>query len=199
MEQAEEVVKYQELEEGEFPLLAQFAQPYQPPKESAILRIRTIDYLGEKHPLEYKVVLQVSPSKLGLTPTQLHKFLILAGPRYDPIRKELKISSERYQNRTMNLKWASNTLDRLIAEAKDPKETFADVPLTFPHSKPKPSYPFPSEWRMSKGEAEELKESWKAIEEEQLVETTEMEGEGEVKVEEQQLPSSDGPSSPQAS
>lgn len=99
-------------------LTVEFAQTYTPPKESAILRLRTIDYPAEDHPLQHKVVLQVSPSKLGLTPTQLHKFLLLAGPRYDPAREELKISSERYQNRTLNLKWASDALDRLIAEAK---------------------------------------------------------------------------------
>ncbi|KAI9225939.1 MAG: mitochondrial ribosomal subunit protein-domain-containing protein [Piptocephalis tieghemiana] len=162
MDQVDEILRYEELEVKELPILRQFAQTYTPPKESAILRLRTIDYPAEDHPLQHKVVLQVSPSKLGLTPTQLHKFLLLAGPRYDPAREELKISSERYQNRTLNLKWASDALDRLIAEAKNPKETFADVPLTFPHYKPKRTFPFPEAWRMSTEEAMKLKEAWRA-------------------------------------
>lgn len=96
----------------------------------------------------------------------IHKFKVLAGVRWSPdaptnsgIDSEesggahgyFKISCEDFPKPAMNLKWASDTLDRLLAAAnvrstcsgnscithllyvQDTRETFADIPLDTRH------------------------------------------------------------------
>lgn len=58
-----------------------------------------------------------SESRLA-TPAALHKFKLLAGPRYDPDTDTIKISSDSFPSVEMNIKWASDALDRLIAAAE---------------------------------------------------------------------------------
>ncbi|KAG0369744.1 37S ribosomal protein S24, mitochondrial, partial [Gamsiella multidivaricata] len=85
---------------------------------------------------------------LPLTNPELHKFLLLVGSRYDPMKKVVKMSCEKFQDRSQNFKWLSDTLDRLINEAKNDPEAVADVPLDLRHAAKnmKPKVRFPKEW-----------------------------------------------------
>lgn len=147
-----------------FSLLA-FAKPFEAPTSDQILKVKSHTYVGEGHPVEKKVVLNVKVSDLKLSATEKHKFLLLSGPRYNVNTEELVMSSERFPHRKQNKKYLLDVLNKLIAEAKvistggsphprhsidflfskqDSKDTFADIPLDLP--KPKQRLEFPKEW-----------------------------------------------------
>jgi hypothetical protein len=95
------------------------------------------------------VVLTVDTKSLPLTNPELHKFLLLVGPRYDPVQEQIKMSCEKFQDRSQNFKWLSDTLDRLINEAKKDPESVSDVPLDLRHAAKavsKPKVRFPKAW-----------------------------------------------------
>lgn len=89
-------------------------------------------YQGENHPAALKRVIVASVDQLPLKDDKaLHKFILLAGPRWTPnpptdagvpwheewTSGYIKISCEDFPKPSMNLKWASDTLDKLIEEA----------------------------------------------------------------------------------
>ena len=89
-------------------------------------------YQGESHPAIFKRVIVVPVDQLPLNGEQaIHKIKLLAGPRWTPNpptdsgvgRNEewkngfIKISCESFPKATMNLKWVSDTLDKLVDEA----------------------------------------------------------------------------------
>ncbi|CEG75518.1 hypothetical protein RMATCC62417_10546 [Rhizopus microsporus] len=145
-----EVRQYLRKTEFELPKLSVFAKPFEPPTSDQILKFKTHTYLGEGHPVERKVVLSVKVADLKLNDTERHKFLLLSGPRYHVDTDELIMSSERFPKRQQNKKFLLDTLHKLINEAKDTKDTFADVPLNLP--KPKTRLEFPKEWLKPKKE-----------------------------------------------
>ncbi|KAG0227004.1 37S ribosomal protein S24, mitochondrial [Actinomortierella wolfii] len=150
LEAIREVRKYLRLIKYELPKLKAYAKPFQPPTKSQILKFRTMTYIGEpNHPASAKVVMTVKTGDLPLTDPEMHKFLLLAGPRYNPHTQEIKMSCERFQERSQNLKWLSDTLDKLIDEAKKDPEQMADLPLDLRHAEKsyKPKIKFPKEWR----------------------------------------------------
>ena len=116
-----------------------FRKPFKPPTSKKPLIIRSIDYVGEKHPAIAKQVIVVPVAHLPLHgPKAIHKFKLLAGVRWSekPPRDSgvgidepggehgyVKISTEMFSEAAMNLKWASDTLDRLIKEANDVRAT----------------------------------------------------------------------------
>ncbi|KAF9117104.1 37S ribosomal protein S24, mitochondrial [Mortierella sp. AM989] len=144
-----EIRKYLRITKYELPKLKAFIRPFQPPTKTQILRFRTSTYIGEpNHPAAPKVVLTVNTKSLPLTNVELHKFLLLVGPRYDPTKEEIKMSCEKFQDRSQNFKWLSDTLDKLINEAKKEPESVSDVPLDLRHAAKniKPRVQFPKEW-----------------------------------------------------
>ncbi|KAF9168251.1 37S ribosomal protein S24, mitochondrial [Actinomortierella ambigua] len=150
LEAIREVRKYLRLIKYELPKLKAYSKPFQPPTKSQILNFRTMTYIGEaNHPAAAKVVMTVKAGDLPLTDPELHKFLLLAGPRYNPHTKEIKMSCEKFQERSQNFKWLSDTLDKLVDEAKKNPEQMADLPLDLRHAEKsfKPRVKFPKEWR----------------------------------------------------
>ncbi|KAI1306549.1 37S ribosomal protein S24, mitochondrial [Mortierella claussenii] len=149
LEEQREIRKYLRITKYELPKLKEFVKPFQPPSKTQILRFRTSTYIGEpNHPAAPKVVLTIDLKSLPLTNPELHKFLLLVGPRYDPVKKEIKMSCEKFQDRSQNFKWLSDTLDKLINEAKKDPEAVSDVPLDLRHAAKsmKPKVRFPKEW-----------------------------------------------------
>lgn len=114
--------------------------------------------MGEFHPAEKKVVVQFAPDDLKLTAVQTEKLKKLAGPRYNPETEIIKMSSDSFEHQAQNKRYLSNLVDDLIAAAKDPKDTFADIPLDTRHHKVQPKPRFPTEWRMSPERRQELDE-----------------------------------------
>lgn len=94
-------------------------------------------YGGIKHPVQRKAALVAPVTRLPLAnKAAIHKFKLLAGvrwslqpPRDSGVGKDetkllsegghgyFKISHEAFPELSMNLKWCSDTLDRLIVEA----------------------------------------------------------------------------------
>ncbi|GMG39455.1 unnamed protein product [Ambrosiozyma monospora] len=141
----------------ELPSLAKFRQPYIPPKASEKpVTYRYTVYLGESHPAEKKVVLQLRVANLKLSEAEEHKFKLLAGSRYNYLNDEFKMSSDKFLEPAQNTTYLSDVLDDLIKEAKTNPEEFADVPLDKRHiiargakrqNKNKRNYKFPEEWK----------------------------------------------------
>lgn len=96
--------------------------------------MRSISYGGEEHPADQKRTIVVPVARLPLKDdAAIHKFKLLAGtrwsveaPRDSGIHSDneggyehgyFKISCEDFPKAAMNLKWASDTLDRLLTAA----------------------------------------------------------------------------------
>ena len=126
--------------------LVELARPFEPPTAATPFRFRYTSYLGESHPATNKVVVEFSPSDFGLTDTQRSKLIKLSGPRYNPSSDLIKLSTEQFDTQTQNKRFLGETIQSLMAEAKDAKDTFEDMPFDFRHHKPKVRYEFPKEW-----------------------------------------------------
>ena len=164
LEQHRELREMVRLAAWEMPLLSQYSTPFEPPREEQILKWRYTTYLGETHPAARKVVVEFQPEKIpDLTPEQLSKFLKIAGPRYNPSTKMIKMSNESFETQAQNKRYLAETINKLIAECKDPNaDSFADVPLDTRHHRPKPVYKFPEAWAMTPERKAELDAKRKA-------------------------------------
>ncbi|KAH6899986.1 mitochondrial ribosomal subunit protein-domain-containing protein [Thelonectria olida] len=158
LDQVREMRHYARLAVWEMPLLSKLAKPFTPPVEGEVLRWRYTSYMGESHPAEKKVVVQFAPRDLKLTPVQTEKLKKLAGPRYNPETKLIKMSSESFEHQAQNKRYLSNLVDDLIAAAKDPKDTFDDIPLDLRHHPIQKKPRFPKEWRLTPERANQLAE-----------------------------------------
>ncbi|KAI0348372.1 hypothetical protein BDW22DRAFT_1310029, partial [Trametopsis cervina] len=165
---------YMRLIEHEVPQLVAYRKPFVPPAPSHALVVRSISYGGEEHPALRKRAVVVPVSRLPLkSDAARHKFKLLAGVRWTPDPPKdsgvgvdeksgqhgfVKISCEDFPLPAQNLKWISDTLDRLIAESNTGKDKFADLPLDTRHLESKGRKPkghgksrpslkdFPKEW-----------------------------------------------------
>ncbi|KAJ3010808.1 hypothetical protein NUW54_g2368 [Trametes sanguinea] len=149
LQQQRSVLYYLRLIEHEMPKLVAYRKPFVPPDASQPLVVRSISYGGESHPAMAKRTIVVPVARLPLKNEQaIHKFKLLAGVRWTPdlptnsgIGPEegggehgyFKISVEDFPKAAMNLKWASDTIDRLLAAANDLTETFSDIPVDTRH------------------------------------------------------------------
>ncbi|KAL2202893.1 hypothetical protein CC79DRAFT_1184660 [Sarocladium strictum] len=160
LEEVKEMRHYARLAVWEMPLLAKLAKPFEPPTEKQVLRWRYTDYMGDNHPSERKVVVQFAPDDLGLTPVQTSKLKKLAGARYNPDTEIIKMSSESFQHAAQNKAYLSNLVDDLVTAAKDPKDTFEDIPLDTRHHSKKAKPKFPVHWLMTEDRKRALEGAW---------------------------------------
>jgi small subunit ribosomal protein S35 len=109
-----------------------YRKPYIPPSRATPVIVRTTEYIGEEHPIENKRVIVVPVDDLPLRDDDaIHKLKLLAGQRWSirPPRDAgvspaqgwgngfIKIACDRFPKPAMNLKWACDTLDKLLEEA----------------------------------------------------------------------------------
>ncbi|QPC77378.1 hypothetical protein HYE68_008130 [Fusarium pseudograminearum] len=158
LDEVREMRKYARLAVWELPLLSKYAKPFEPPTDQQVLRWRYTSYMGESHPAEKKVVVQFAPDDLKLTPVQTDKLKKLAGSRYNPETEIIKMSSDSFEHQAQNKRYLSNLIDDLVTAAKDPKDTFEDIPLDTRHHVVKPKPQFPKEWRMTPERRQQLDE-----------------------------------------
>ena len=119
--------------------LVAFRKTFVPPTIETPVIVRSIDYAGEEHPATAKRVVVVPVDQLPLRDEDaVHKLKLLAGPRWTPNPPAdagvsglglwgdgyIKISCEDFPKPAQNLKWASDTLDRLVAEANVSSDRF---------------------------------------------------------------------------
>ncbi|KOS16058.1 hypothetical protein Malapachy_3517 [Malassezia pachydermatis] len=160
LQKQREMLAYYRLMANEFPKLKDLHEPFQPPAASSFLTFKFTHYQGEEHPDASKVVLTLPvrdlfQSKALTSMAAKHKFLLLAGPRWQPPTASLverwnaakqsgdktwealasesdlgtvKIASKTYPNESQNMKWCSDVLDKMVSEA-NAEPSFADVPL----------------------------------------------------------------------
>ncbi|KJA26060.1 hypothetical protein HYPSUDRAFT_133444 [Hypholoma sublateritium FD-334 SS-4] len=148
LQQQRILLQYMRLIEHEMPKLVAFRKPFIPPTDKTPIIMRSMHYQGEYHPAIEKRVIVVPVDKLDLENEEaVHKIKLLAGARWTPHPPKdagvsgleewgngyIKISCEDFPNGQQNLKWASDTLDKLVASANDVSDTFADLPLDMRH------------------------------------------------------------------
>lgn len=80
---------------------------------------------------------------------QSSKLIKLLGARYNPSTSTAKMSCEMYATPAQNKRHLCDLLTRLLAEAKDPADTFEDVPFDFRYHTPKKTHAFPEHWKMT--------------------------------------------------
>ncbi|BGP13928.1 hypothetical protein JCM10213_002572 [Rhodosporidiobolus nylandii] len=135
LEKQRQILHYLRLEQFQFKDLVAFRQLFTPPSSAAFVQVRHQHYQGEEHPADRKVTVRVPVSALPLkTPEQRHKFKLLAGARWTPPldgegEGSVKIACELFPSERMNEKWCSDTLEKMIAEAQNSKDSMTDIPL----------------------------------------------------------------------
>lgn len=107
-------------------LATDLAKPFEPPSTNTPLRFRFTTYMGEYHPAEKKVVVEFSPEDFGLTEQQQLKLVKLAGVRYNPEKKIVKISCESFEHQAQNKRYLAEQVEKLLDEAR--------VSISFPYT-----------------------------------------------------------------
>ncbi|PWY95224.1 37S ribosomal protein Rsm24 [Aspergillus sclerotioniger CBS 115572] len=151
LEEHRDIREYTRIAAWDMPFLSQLAQPFTLPHESHILRFRYTTYMGEQHPAEPKVVVELSSKDLTpkyLTEAQRQTFLKLVGVRYNPQTDIVRMSCEKFALRAQNKRYLGDTIKALIKEAKE-GDAFTDIPLDVRHHKPKVTRRFPESWAMT--------------------------------------------------
>ncbi|KAI9861547.1 MAG: 37S ribosomal protein S24, mitochondrial [Trichoglossum hirsutum] len=157
LEQHREMREYARLAAWEMPLLSKLAKPFVPPSKDQPLQFRYTTYLGEEHPAEKKVVLQFcTKDMLDLTEVQRDKLIKLVGVRYNPETDVVKMSCEMFETQAQNKRYLGDLVETLLREAKDPTDTFEDIPLDFRHHHFREKPRFPRHWRMTPERKEQL-------------------------------------------
>ncbi|KAJ5769996.1 uncharacterized protein N7511_002047 [Penicillium nucicola] len=153
-----EMREYARITAWDMPMLSKLAKPFSLPPSNHILRFRYTTYMGEQHPAEPKVVMELASQDLTpkyLTEAQRQTFLKLAGTRYNPQTDIVRMSSEKYVSRAQNKRYLADLVNSLIKEAKE-GDAFTDIPLDLRHHKPKVRLQFPESWKMNDARREQL-------------------------------------------
>ncbi|KAL2009898.1 hypothetical protein VTN00DRAFT_5705 [Thermoascus crustaceus] len=153
-----EMREYARIAAWDMPLLSKFAKPFTLPPETHLLRFRYTTYMGEQHPAENKVVVELSSKDLvpkHLTEEQRLTFLKLVGPRYNPDTDIVRMSCEKFTTRAQNKRYLGDLVNTLIKEAKE-GDSFADIPLDLRHHKPKQKLQFPESWILTEERKKQL-------------------------------------------
>ncbi|KAK1762407.1 37S ribosomal protein S24, mitochondrial [Phialemonium atrogriseum] len=156
LEEHRELREYARIAIWEMPLLSKHAKPFQPPVQGEVLRFRYTSYMGEFHPAEKKVVVEFCPRDLDLSEVQQSKLAKLAGPRYNPETDIIRMGCEMFEHQAQNKRYLGDLVEKMVAEAKDPTDTFEDIPLDTRHHTFKTKPKFPKEWRLTPERRAEL-------------------------------------------
>ncbi|KAJ7786219.1 mitochondrial ribosomal subunit protein-domain-containing protein [Mycena metata] len=142
-----QVLYYLRLIEHEMPKLVAYRKPFISPTDKPLV-VRSINYAGEEHPATVKRAIVVAVDDLPLKDKDaIHRIKVLAGPRWTPNPPTdggingldewkngyIKIACDDFPKPAMNLKWASDTMDRLVAHANNPNHNLKDVPVDLRH------------------------------------------------------------------
>lgn len=136
----------------------ELAKPFTLPPDTHILRFRYTTYMGEQHPAEPKVVVELASKDLTpkyLSEAQRQTFLKLVGTRYNPQTDVVKMSSEQFGSSAQNKRYLADVINSLIKEAKT-GDAYTDIPLDLRHHKPKTRVQFPEAWNMTEERRQQL-------------------------------------------
>ncbi|KAJ5476601.1 hypothetical protein N7475_002330 [Penicillium sp. IBT 31633x] len=158
MELHREMREYARITAWDMPMLSKLAKPFTLPPPTHILRFRYTTYMGEQHPAEPKVVVELASQDLTpkyLTEAQRQTFLKLAGTRYNPQTDVVRLSSEKFGSSAQNKRYLADVVNSMIKEAKE-GDSFADIPLDLRHHKYKTRLQFPESWNMTESRRNQL-------------------------------------------
>ncbi|CAG8132983.1 unnamed protein product [Penicillium nalgiovense] len=158
MELHREMREYARITAWDMPMLSKLAKPFTLPPPTHILRFRYTTYMGEQHPAEPKVVVELASRDLTpkyLTEAQRQTFLKLAGTRYNPQTDIIRMSSEKFGSRAQNKRYLADVVNSMVKEAKE-GDSFADIPLDLRHHKQKTRLQFPESWNMTEARRNQL-------------------------------------------
>jgi small subunit ribosomal protein S35 len=151
LEQHQEMRELMRLAAWEMPLLSRLAKPFEPPNLAASpLRWRYTTYFGDPHPASRKVVVEFRVSDLKLEPKAALKLKKLAGVRYNPGTKSVRLGSDSFDTQARNKRFLADTIEKLVREANDTStDSFKDIALDRRHFKQKSQHTFPHSWKMT--------------------------------------------------
>ncbi|CAG8356059.1 unnamed protein product [Penicillium salamii] len=153
-----EMREYARITAWDMPMLNKLAQPFTLPPDTHILRFRYTTFMGEEHPGESKVVVELASQDLVpkyLTEAQRQTFLKLAGVRYNPQTDIVRMACAKYDHSAQNKRYLGDIVNHLIREAKE-GDSFADIPLDLRHHKYKHRIQFPEAWKMTEARRNQL-------------------------------------------
>ncbi|KAL5343765.1 mitochondrial ribosomal subunit protein-domain-containing protein [Aspergillus crustosus] len=153
-----EIREYARIAAWDMPLLSQLAKPFALPDESHILRFRYTTYLGESHPAETKVVVELSTRDLVpkyLSEEQRQTFLKLVGTRFNPDTDIVRMSCEKFNTRAQNKRYLGDLIESLVKESKE-GDSFSDIPLDLRYHKSKTKARFPESWVLTEQRKKQL-------------------------------------------
>jgi small subunit ribosomal protein S35 len=114
------------------------------------LRWRYTTFFGDPHPASRKVVVEFRVSDLKLQPEAALRLKKLAGVRYNPGTKSVRLSSDSFDTQARNKRFLADTIEKLVREANDKStDSFEDIALDRRHLKQKPQHTFPHSWKMT--------------------------------------------------
>lgn len=97
---------------------SELARPFEPPTAEQPLRFRYTTYMGELHPGESKVVVELCPEDMPLSPEQQLKLKKLLGVRYNPETGIAKMSCDQFEHQAQNKRYLGDVINSLIENAK---------------------------------------------------------------------------------
>ncbi|KAL2857916.1 mitochondrial ribosomal subunit protein-domain-containing protein [Aspergillus pseudoustus] len=153
-----EMREYARITAWDMPFLSKLAQPFTLPPQTHLLRFRYTTYLGESHPAENKVVVELSSRDLVpnyLSKEQRQTFLKLVGPRFNPDTDIVRMSCEKFTTRAQNKRYLGDLVNNLLKEAKE-GDSFADIPLDLRHHKPRKTIKYPASWVLTEQRKRQL-------------------------------------------
>ncbi|PVV04522.1 hypothetical protein BB560_000971 [Smittium megazygosporum] len=147
LESIRDVRKYLRKEKYELPVLKKHHKTFVPPTKEQFVVFQTNKVHGRpEEPINRRVTMKLKVSNLNLKPKELHKFLLMVGPRYSPHTDMLVMSADSELTSVLNKKLLSDQLDDLLNESIKGEDKFEDIPLPT-YKKPKKVVPdFPKEW-----------------------------------------------------
>ena len=91
-----------------------------------------------------------------LTQVQRDKLIKLCGARYNPTTEIVRFNCESFPNQAQNKRYLADRINQLLTEARDDRDTFADVPFDFRYHKPPIKHEFPKNWVLTDARKAEL-------------------------------------------
>ena len=82
----------------------------------------------------------------NLSQVQCDKLIKLCGARYNPTTEIVRFNCESFPSQAQNKRYLADRVNKLLAEARDESDTFADIPFDFRYHKPQIKHEFPKHW-----------------------------------------------------
>lgn len=142
------------------PQLKEHHVKYVPPTNQQYVKFLTIEHVGEKVDRDRRPSMIIDLNRLAklelFTKAQTHKLLLICHRQWIQHSNLLRFSCSKYPEFAQNKLYLAKLWKRIVAEVKNSKDMFADIPLTAVKRKSKRTIlaernlTFPKEWLAKK-------------------------------------------------